>query len=76
MMVSASHARAGGASGMVQVARQAGQTLGAMGVAAFFALFAEGAALNCLLTAGCVAVFAALLSSSRLLAGRRADKPA
>ncbi|GFE92736.1 MFS transporter [Acetobacter persici] len=76
MMVSASHARAGGASGMVQVARQAGQTLGAMGVAAFFALFAEGAALNCLLTAGCFAVFAALLSSSRLLAGRRADKPA
>ncbi|KXV71954.1 MFS transporter [Acetobacter cerevisiae] len=72
MMVSASHARAGGASGMVQVARQAGQTCGAMGVAAFFSLFAQGAALKCLFMAACVATFAALLSSSRLLAGKRA----
>lgn len=72
MMVSASHARAGGASGMVQVARQAGQTCGAMGVAAFFSVFAEGAAVKCLLMATCMAVFAALLSSSRLLVGQRA----
>ena len=67
MMVSASHARAGGASGMVQVARQAGQTCGAMGVAAFFSLFAQGASLKCLLMAACVATCAAVLSSSRLL---------
>lgn len=39
MMVAAPLHRAGGASGMVQVARQAGQTVGAMGVAAFFTLW-------------------------------------
>ncbi|AKR49658.1 MULTISPECIES: MFS transporter [Acetobacter] len=66
MMVAAPHTRAGGASGMVQVARQAGQTLGAMGVAAFFTWFAQGATQKCLLMAGCVALFAATLSASRL----------
>lgn len=66
MMVAAPHTRAGGASGMVQVARQAGQTLGAMGVAAFFTWFAQGATQKCLFMAGCVALFAATLSASRL----------
>ncbi|KAA8390092.1 MFS transporter [Acetobacter tropicalis] len=66
MMVSVSHARAGGASGMVQVARQAGQAFGAMGVAAFFAQFAHEGARACLLAATCVAASAAALSASRL----------
>ncbi|QEO18017.1 MFS transporter [Acetobacter vaccinii] len=76
MMVAAPAHRAGGASGMVQVARQAGQTLGAMGVAAFFAFFKVGATHYCLFMAGCVAVLAALASASRLAlpagAGRHA----
>ena len=71
-MVAAPLRRAGGASGMVQVARQAGQTVGAMGVAAFFTFWASGANRECLLVAGCVALFAALLSASRLLVGRAA----
>lgn len=66
MMVSVSHARAGGASGMVQVARQAGQAFGAMGVAAFFVQFAHEGAHACLLAAACVAASAAALSASRL----------
>ncbi|MCI1698046.1 MFS transporter [Acetobacter lovaniensis] len=72
MMLAAPLHRAGGASGMVQVARQAGQTVGAMGVAAFFTLWADAANRECLLAAGCVALFAALLSASRLLGGRSA----
>lgn len=71
MMVSAPRKRAGGASGMVQVARQTGQTFGAMGVAAFFAIFAHGAAHDCLLMAACIGAGAALLSSSRLLFFRK-----
>ncbi len=71
-MVAAPMHRAGGASGMVQVARQAGQTVGAMGVAAFFTLLADTANRECLLMAGCMALFAALLSASRLLVGRKA----
>ncbi|MFT8656035.1 MAG: MFS transporter [Acetobacter papayae] len=67
MMVSAPALRAGGASGMVQVARQAGQTVGAMGVAAFFGLFTTSATHDCLLMAACVALTAALISASRLL---------
>lgn len=69
MMVAAPAARSGGASGMVQVARQAGQTVGAMGVAAFFSLFAIEATHDCLLMAACVALTAALISASRLLFG-------
>ncbi|MDE7547345.1 MFS transporter [Acetobacter fabarum] len=72
MMVAAPLHRAGGASGMVQVARQAGQTVGAMGVAAFFTFRADAANSECLLVAGCVALFATLLSASRLLGGRSA----
>ncbi|OUJ01981.1 MFS transporter [Acetobacter cibinongensis] len=67
MMVSASHARAGGASGMVQVARQAGQAIGAMGVAAFFVQFAHEGPRNCLIAGACVAITAAALSASRLI---------
>ncbi|MFT9014970.1 MAG: MFS transporter [Acetobacter sp.] len=67
MMVSVPHHRAGGASGMVQVARQAGQTVGAMGVAAFFTWSLAGATHRCLLMAGCVALCSALLSASRLV---------
>jgi DHA2 family multidrug resistance protein-like MFS transporter len=69
MMVAVPSIRAGGASGMVQVARQAGQTVGAMGVAAFFSLFATEATHDCLLMAACVALTAALISASRLLFG-------
>jgi DHA2 family multidrug resistance protein-like MFS transporter len=69
MMVAVPSIRAGGASGMVQVARQAGQTVGAMGVAAFFSLFATEATHDCLLMAACVALTAALISVSRLLFG-------
>lgn len=66
MMVAAPHARAGGASGLVQVARQAGQAVGAMGVAAFFVQFGHEGARACLLAASCVAAAAAALSASRL----------
>lgn len=71
MMVAAPGGRAGGASGMVQVARQAGQTFGAMGVAAFFAQFLSNGTHACLLAAACVALLAAALSASRLLTKKR-----
>lgn len=67
MLLSAPFGREGGASGMIQVSRQSGQTLGGIGVALILRLITENGAAVCLGgAAGCAAV-AAILSASRLL---------
>ena len=67
ILTAAPAARAGGASGMVSVARLSGQTIGAMLVALVFALRPHGGALTCLGFGALTAAAAVLLSASRLL---------
>ncbi|WP_323990595.1 MFS transporter [Nguyenibacter sp. L1] len=69
MMVSAPPGRSGSASGMVSVARLAGQTMGAMFVALTFSIVDRDPNLKCLELAACTAGLSALLSVSRLLRG-------
>jgi len=67
MMVAAPAGRAGGASGMLSVARLLGQTLGATMVALTFAFVGAGATVRCLELASAFAFGGAMLSVSRLL---------
>ncbi|WP_242006452.1 MFS transporter [Acetobacter estunensis] len=68
MLLSAAAGREGGASGMVQVSRQGGQTLGGIGTALTLRLTANGTQ-DCLNIAALCAAFAAALSASRLTHG-------
>lgn len=72
MMLSAPAGREGGASGMVQVARQGGQTLGAMAVALTLRLVQTDGTMTCVDGGILFAVTAALVSASRLLGVGRA----
>ncbi|MGS0647071.1 MFS transporter [Komagataeibacter melomenusus] len=67
MMVTAPPGRSGGASGMVQIARQCGQATGAMCVAMAFGLIAHGAERDCLGFGAVVAMIGVLCSASRLI---------
>ncbi|MBO1360557.1 MFS transporter [Acetobacter sacchari] len=70
MMLGAPAGREGGASGMVQVSRQGGQTLGAIAVAATLRIAAPNGGVECLDGAAACAALAALLSASRLVGNR------
>lgn len=74
MMLSAPPGREGGASGMVQVARQGGQTLGAMGVALVLRLVPVNGEMRCVEGAVVFALLAAALSASRLRSATRAAR--
>ncbi|NHN88603.1 MFS transporter [Acetobacter conturbans] len=67
MLLSAPLGREGGASGMVQVSRQSGQTLGGIGTALLLRLLPEAGTAVCLDAAAFCAGAAALWSASRLL---------
>lgn len=71
MMLSSPPGREGGASGMVQVARQGGQTAGAMAVALTLRLSTTDGTLHCLDGAILFALIAAAISASRLLTDPR-----
>lgn len=71
MMLSATAGREGGASGMVQMARQGGQTLGAMAVAMTLRIAMTGGTMTCVDGGILFAVTAAMLSASRLLGAGR-----
>ncbi|WP_395370009.1 MFS transporter [Komagataeibacter diospyri] len=67
MMITAPPGRSGGASGMVQIARQCGQATGAMCVAMVFGLIAHDAERSCLGFGSAVAFIGMLCSASRLV---------
>ncbi|GEN61844.1 MFS transporter [Acetobacter oeni] len=71
MMLSVPSGREGGASGMVQMARQGGQTLGAMAVAMTLRLVMTNGTMHCVEGGILFAVAAAMLSASRLLGTAR-----
>ncbi|MFT8719351.1 MFS transporter [Acetobacter sp.] len=70
MLLTAPSGREGGASGMVQVSRQSGQTWGAIGAAFVLRLDPLTGPISCMDAAAACAGGAALLSASRLL-GRK-----
>ena len=70
MMVTAPPGRSGGASGMVQIARQCGQATGAMFVAMAFGLITHDAERSCLGFGAIVAFIGMLCSAARLLGTR------
>jgi MFS transporter, DHA2 family, multidrug resistance protein len=63
-------ARTGAAGGMMSVARTVGWSLGSALVALIFGIGSAGATAVCLEVAAGFAAFAAVISSSRSLAGR------
>ncbi|NHN90726.1 MFS transporter [Acetobacter sicerae] len=71
MLLTATAGREGGASGMVQVSRQSGQTFGGIGTALILRLVPVGGSLVCLDGAAFCAGVAALLSASRMVSRRK-----